>query len=94
MAYVLRELDAMLEDLEVTLPKLTQQLDADLFMETFLQQANFVEESAGPIDIDHVRSRINVMLSSCATMRGKLSRPVLRQIGHCSLPAEKDVQLH
>jgi len=33
-------------------------------METFLDHANAVEESAGPIDIEHVRGRIKVMLSS------------------------------
>jgi len=73
MACMRNELDAMLQELECNLPKVMQEIDVDRFMETFVDQASVVEESAGPVDIEHVRDRINVMLRSRDVISGVIT---------------------
>ena len=70
MAKTRKELDALLAALEASLPKLIQDAREEDFMEAFAGLADVIEESAGTADIEHVRGRINCMLSSRGLIPG------------------------
>ena len=59
------ELDAMLDELERDLQMLIMD-DADQadLWEVFGRQADAIESSSGPADIDHVRARTHAILAS------------------------------
>jgi len=70
MAKTRNQLDAMLLHLEGQIPRMLKETDEDTFMETFDGEADVIEDAAGPRDINHVRGRINCMLSSRGLIPG------------------------
>jgi len=70
MAKTRADLDGMLSELEIGLPRLLQETDEDSFMEAFAGEADAIEDLASPGDIAHVRGRINRMLSSRGLIPG------------------------
>jgi hypothetical protein len=78
MAISRKELEAMLVRLEEHVPQMTQDLWGDERIEAFVARANRIEASADGPDIDHVRNRIDSILSSSDLVSAR------RVAGDCS----------